>query len=191
MKPVITGFARRFAFNRSGAAAVEFVLVVPLFLLTYLGAIDMSQGIETSKNVSRASGIIANIVAQQQSVVTTQLDDIMEIGAAALFPYERDTPRIKITAIQVAPSPQTNPSAKVVWSRAKGLASDAANNVIDIPEAFRINNLFLIKVEVALSYKPITTWGLRNIASVDQGLPLSEIYYFAPINSVLIPCSNC
>ncbi|WP_153020089.1 TadE/TadG family type IV pilus assembly protein [Paramesorhizobium deserti] len=183
----------RFKDDRSAAAAVEFVLVVPLIVLAYLGAIDLTEGIETDKNVSRTAGIIANIVAAQQSSVSrTQLDDIVKIGEATLFPYDRAKPGIRITAIQVASTPSANPPATVAWSYASGkLSPDPKNSTIDIPSGFRTNDTFLIKVDVALTYVPVTTWGMRNIVSMDGGLPLAETYYFAPINSITIACQSC
>ncbi|RCS25019.1 pilus assembly protein [Phyllobacterium salinisoli] len=183
----------RFRKDRSGAAAVEFVLVAPLIILVYLGAVDLSEAIETNKNVSRAAGIIANIVAAQQYDVTRdRLDDIVQIGEATLFPYDRDKPGIKITAIKVDPAQQNNPPATIDWSYASGkLSKDEAGAMIDIPDSFRTAGRFLIKVEVALAYVPITTWGMGNIVSVNGGLPMAETYYFEPINSTVIACTNC
>ncbi|GAB1580486.1 pilus assembly protein [Phyllobacterium phragmitis] len=181
----------RFRKDRSAAAAVEFVLVVPLIVLVYLGAVDLSEGIETDKNVSRAAGIIADIVAQQSTVSKTQLDDIFEIGEATIFPYDRAKPGIKVTAIQVAASPQTNPPATVAWSYSNGkLSPDTKGRTIDIPAGFRTNGTYLIKVEVALTYVPVTAWGMRNLVSADGGLPLSETYYLSP-RLADTACSNC
>ncbi|MBB2971973.1 TadE/TadG family type IV pilus assembly protein [Mesorhizobium sp. RMAD-H1] len=181
----------RFRSDRSAAAAVEFVLVVPLIVLVYLGAVDLSGGIETDKNVSRAAGIIADIVAQQSTVSKTQLDDIFEIGEATIFPYDRAKPGIKVTAIQVAASPQTNPPATVAWSYSNGkLSPDTKGRTIDIPVGFRTNGTYLIKVEVALTYVPVTAWGMRNLVSADGGLPLSETYYLSP-RLADTACSNC
>jgi len=182
----------RFRSDRSAAAAVEFVLVVPLIVLAYLGAIDLTEGIETDKNVSRAAGIMADIVAQQSIVSRAQLDDIVEIGEATIFPYDRAKPGIRITAIQVATSTSANPPATVVWSYSNGaLSADARNTTIDIPSSLRTSGTFLIKVEMALTYVPITTWGMRDLVSVNGGLPLAETYYLSPRISSTIPCPSC
>ncbi|WP_420960396.1 TadE/TadG family type IV pilus assembly protein [Brucella sp. IR073] len=182
----------RFLRDRSGVAAVEFVLVAPLIILIYLGAVELSQGIEVSRNVNRTSGIVANLVAQQSVIRKNQLDDILEIGQATMYPYNRDTPSIRITAIQVEATPSSNASATVAWSYANGqLTRDAKDSQIAIPASFRVAGMFLVKVDVALSYVPITVWGLRNIASVNGGLPLGETYYFSPINSEIIICPDC
>ncbi|WP_158259818.1 TadE/TadG family type IV pilus assembly protein [Phyllobacterium phragmitis] len=182
----------RFTKDRSATAAVEFVLVAPLIILVYLGAVELSEVIETDKNVSRTAGIIADIVAQQSDVSRARMDDIFEIGQATILPYDRDKAGIKVTAIQVASTPLTNPPATVAWSYANGkLSPDTKKSTIDIPASFRTNGTFLIRVEITLTYEPITTWGMRNIVSVNDGFPLSEIYYFAPRLSQTITCSNC
>ncbi|WP_181418344.1 TadE/TadG family type IV pilus assembly protein [Phyllobacterium leguminum] len=172
---------------------MEFVLVAPLIILIYLGAVELSMGLEVDKNVSRASGIIADIVAQQPSVSKAQLEDIAKIGAATLYPYDRDTDGagIRITAIQVEQK-KNNPAATVSWSYGEGgLTADTKGAGIDIPVPLHAPGAFLIKVDVALSYVPITTWGLRNIASTTGALPLSETYYLGPRLSNAIACSNC
>lgn len=180
----MAGIVSRFTTDKSGVAAVEFVLVVPLIILIYLGAVELSQGLEVDKNISRASGIIADIVAQQPSVSKAQLEDIAKIGAATLFPYNRDKAGagIRITGIQVE-SKEANPSAKVDWSYGEGGLAADAKGAITLPTALRTKDAFLIKVEVALSYEPITSWGWR--------MPLSETYYLSPRMSNTIVCSGC
>jgi len=105
----------RFCRDRSGIAAIEFAFIVPVLLIMYFITMEASQAIETSKKVSRIGSMVADLVTQQQSVLSTDLDAIMAIGNSTLQPYNRSTPKIIITAIQISTDP--TPKVQVVWSR--------------------------------------------------------------------------
>ena len=94
-----------FCSNRRGVAAVEFALIVPILLVMYFMTMEASQAIETSKKVSRIGSMVADLVTQQPTIVKADLDAIMKIGTSTIQPYNRSTPNITITAIQVTMTP--------------------------------------------------------------------------------------
>ncbi|MCV3205834.1 pilus assembly protein [Mesorhizobium sp. YC-39] len=190
--------ANRFCRDRRGVAAIEFALIVPILLIMYFVTMEASQAIETSKKVSRIGSMVADLVTQQQSVKTADLDAIMQIGNSTLQPYNRSTPKIVITAIKV--TNETPPKVQVVWSRKMvdgAFSADAAkDSITTVPPTLEIRDTFLIRVESNLVYEPIITWTADNanrlgFSSVFAKIPMGETYFLRARRSPTIPCGDC
>jgi len=185
--------------NRKGVAAVEFALIVPILLVMYFMTMEASQAIETSKKVSRIGSMVADLVTQQPTIVKADLDAIMKIGTSTIQPYNRSTPNITITAIQV--TTDTPPRVNVVWSRkvVNGVSSIATTlpATTTVPATLRVAGTFLIRVESNLAYAPIIGWTtdtqqkLGLTKSLTATIPMGETYYLRPRRSLTIPCSDC
>lgn len=194
--------ARRLLADRRGVAAIEFAFVVPLLLCMYLVTMEVSQGIEANKKVSRVASMVADLVTQQQTTSTTELDAILQIGASLLQPYNRSTPKILITAIEV--TDETTPRVKVVWTRKSGGDGALDKRCVDvakgaattIPPALQTRGSFLIRVEDCLEYKPVITWAAASkkplgLTAAFDNIPMKEIYYLRPRMSAQVTCSDC
>jgi Flp pilus assembly protein TadG len=190
---------RRLFRDRSGVAALEFALIVPLLLCLYFVTMEVSQAIETNKKVGRVGAMAADLVTQMQEVNKSELEGIMRIGEATLQPYNRSQLNLTITAIEV--TDEATPKTLVVWSRklidgtfsagpAKGVT------VTDLPPALKIKGSFLVRAESTLAYEPVITWAASakstlGLASAFDGISMAETYYLRPRRSTTIPCLNC
>lgn len=190
--------AIRFCRDSRGIAAIEFALIVPVLLIMYFMTMEASQAIETSKKVSRIGSMVADLVAQQQSVLAAQLDAIMQIGNSTLQPYNRSTPKIVITAIQV--TDETTPQVQVLWSRKMvngAFSADAAKtSITTIPDTLKIKGTFLVRVQSSLTYEPVITWSADGakrlgLSTAFAKIPMGETYYLRARRSSTITCSNC
>ena len=190
--------AMRFCSDRRGVAAIEFAFIVPVLLVMYFVTMEASQAIETSKKVGRIGSMVADLITQQQTIVAADIDAIMKIGTSTLQPYNRSTPTIIVTAIQV--TNETPPKVKVVWSRklvAGAYSVDAAKDTITtVPATLKIADTFLIRVQSQLGYKPIITWSADSekrlgLTSAFDSITMGETYDLRPRRSTTIPCSNC
>lgn len=190
--------AVRFCSERRGVAAIEFAFIVPVLLVMYFVTMEASQAIETSKKVSRIGSMVADLITQQQTIVAADIDAIMKIGTSTLQPYNRSTPTIIVTAIQM--TDEASPTATVVWSRKVVNGTYSADAKKDdpttVPTTLRIRNTFLIRVESQLGYKPIVTWSADSeqrlgLTSAFDKITMGETYYLRPRRSTTIPCSNC
>ncbi|WP_342214186.1 TadE/TadG family type IV pilus assembly protein [Aminobacter anthyllidis] len=54
--------------DKRGVAAIEFAIIAPLLLSLYFVTMEVSQGIETNKKVSRVGSMVADLVTQQQTI---------------------------------------------------------------------------------------------------------------------------
>lgn len=185
--------------DRRGIAALEFALVAPLLLSMYFVTMEVSQGIETNKKVSRVGSMVADLITQQpQSITQAEIDAIMAIGESTLQPYNRSTGSIVVTAIEI--TNDTTPKVQVAWSRqmVNGAFSVAADkgDPTTVPAALNIKGSFLIRVESQLNYKPVITWAAEGketlgLASAFDNIQMGETYYLRPRMSQTITCGDC
>lgn len=190
--------ARDLVRDRRGIAAVEFAFIVPIMLTMYLGTLEMSVAVDVNKKVSRVASTVADLVTQNEEEVTkSDLESIMKIGEAVLFPYTSAKPDIVITAINVDTSYPLG--GKVAWSRRydegtfkSGPPEDAD---IAVPTELQTDGSFLIKVETSLDYIPVVAWLIGDsVGSQKDGVSLiemSERYYLRPRLGNFIDCTNC
>ncbi|MBE7183151.1 MAG: pilus assembly protein [Methylobacterium mesophilicum] len=192
---------RRFLRDRRGVAAVEFAILAPVLFCMYFLTMEAGQAIETDKKVGRVGSMVADLVTQQQSGVPMtreQLTAIMRIGTAIVQPYNRSTPEVVVTAIQMSDSEA--PEATVAWSGQ--LVNDqysrpySPGSKTTVPDRLLTRKGFLIRVESRLGYKPVITWSaseqktLGFLAPFNQ-LNMSETYYLRPRQTNEIPCPAC
>lgn len=197
MKKLAAGI-RRLGKDRRGVAAVEFALIVPILLILYFLTMEASQGIETSKKVSRANATVADLVAQQSTVDPDSLKAILEIADTTLRPYYRSEPDIVITAIEVVG--KDNPKAQVAWeykvvgdSYGPGAVAGSATT---LPNELTTEGAFLVRVTSTLAYVPVIAWSddavkTTGIASIFSHITMGETNYVRPRMTTTISCPNC
>lgn len=199
MMQALGNSARRFRSDRRGAAAIEFAFIAPILLVLYFMTMEVSQAIETNKKVGRIASMVGDLVAQQPRVGTTDLDNILDIGAAIIQPYGRSRPTIIIEHIEVEAG-NANPKAFVRWSRKiEGVNKSEAvpkNTETLVPEQLRVGETHLVRVTTQLGYKPVIAWTAEQktalgLASAFSTLNMSEQYYLRPRMSVRVACDNC
>jgi Flp pilus assembly protein TadG len=188
----------RFGRDRRGIAAIEFAFIAPILLAMYFLTMEVSQAIETNKKLSRVGSMVADLVTQQTSVTTSDLDAMMKIGDSTLLPYHRSKPTIIITGINI--SGDTPPKVTVAWSRKVDNGTykvdTAAGMTTTVPAALLIANSFVVRVQSDLAYKPVITWAAKDksflgLTAAFDSLSMSETYYLRPRMTSAISCSNC
>jgi Flp pilus assembly protein TadG len=181
--------------DRKGVAAVEFALVAPLLLSMYFVTMEVALGIEANRKVSRAGSMVADLITQQSEISPDQLKAIMKIGESILQPYNRSTPKIVVTAIDI-----TAAEVKVAWS---GKLEDGAYGegptsipASEVPATLNIPGSFLIRVESYLGYEPLITWSPNakstlGLMAAFKDIPMKETYFLRPRMSPTIKCETC
>lgn len=188
----------RIVADRRGMAALEFALIAPLLLSMYFVTMEVAQGIEANKKVSRVGSMVADLVTQQQSISRSELEAIMQIGSAILLPYNRSMPDITVTAIKL--TDETNAKAIVQWSRrlrdGAFMQGPVKGTETQVPVTLKIRDTFLIQVSAGLDYRPVLTWTAENKASLGLSaafdrIDMQESFFLRPRMTAEIDCSDC
>jgi Flp pilus assembly protein TadG len=192
------GLLSQLAGDRRGVAAIEFAFIAPLLLALYFVTMEVSQGIEANKKVSRIGSMVGDLVTQQQQISKAEVEAIMRIGEATLQPYNRTKPDIIVTAIEI--TDETTPKTRVVWSRKLSNGNPSAGyaklSATTVPPKLNIKGSFLIRVESKLNYSPMITWSdgqkeALGLTAAFSSIDMQENYYLRPRLSTTIPCADC
>lgn len=191
-------FASDFTRDRRGIAAVEFAFIAPVLLALYFVTVEVTQGIESNKKVSRVGSMVADLVTQQSDLPVSELDAIMKIGNAILYPYDRSTPTIEVTGIWIPEGENAEPV--VQWSRKMtGTVygdGEAKGATVEVPAQLKIGGTFLVQVSSSLGYRPVITWAAEEkaalgLAAVFDRIGMEETYNLRPRMTTRITCTGC
>ncbi|WP_083338342.1 TadE/TadG family type IV pilus assembly protein [Ensifer sp. LCM 4579] len=176
----------RFFRDRRGVGAVEFAIVAPLLIMTYIGAFELSLGFTVLRKVARASSAVADIVSQKQDVDKVFLDGMKKVAESILAPYESSNFTLKITGIQVTGTT----TGKVVWSRDQaGGTPYSANSTTTVPADLEAVNAFVVRTELVVPHKLLLF--APNLNSTISTIDLSKTAYYRQRFGTTIACTNC
>ena len=174
------GIRSRLTGDERGVSAVEFALIAPVMIAFYFGMAEFCQGYMAQKRMGHVSAMVADLVAQEETVATANLDDIFQIGGLIMKPFSTTPLKQRVSSVT-----QTAGVAKVTWSRGQGMTKRATNEVIVLPTGLISNGESIIVSEATYDYD----------SPVDYLMPavtrFSHIYYLRPRTVDNVTCSNC
>jgi Flp pilus assembly protein TadG len=177
MKPMKTIWLRmrRRAFelpgNNSGVAAIEFAMIIPLMAMMLVGTNEFSAGVAVDRKVTLMARTLSDLTSQNTSVTDTQFTNFFNASKAIMTPYASTPVEGTITELYVNP---TTMKAQVQWST--GAHAHSAGDIIDIPDALKIADTYLILSEVKYKFVPSIAWFINKV----DGITLSDISYTRP-----------
>ncbi|WP_075290883.1 TadE/TadG family type IV pilus assembly protein [Pararhizobium arenae] len=172
--------------DRKGAGAVEFAIIIPLLIMGYLGAFEISVGVGVSRKVAHASSTVAEILSRKKDVTKETLDGMKDVVAAAMAPYKMGDYTLKITGITVSAAGK----GTVAWSRDQdGGKPYTAGSTTDLPSELSAVNTFVVRAELVVPHQiMLMSPALSN--SVNE-IDISKTYYYQQRLGDQITCSNC
>jgi Flp pilus assembly protein TadG len=161
---------RSFRKNKSGAAAVEFALILPLMIMMFFGVVELSLALSCRADVSVMASTAADLVSQESVATATDLGNVYAAAGTILYP-NTGTPTIRITSVVYDPIGQSTTSGKIDWtctqagtgtlnplSRAKGDIVTFGPPLTSVTQAlFDPAHGSVIIAEVAYNYASRTT----------------------------------
>jgi Flp pilus assembly protein TadG len=88
MRPDLPQTLKRFWRSRRGVAAVEFALLVPVLLVTYLGATDLTQGLAIDRKLGQLSATVGDLVARESDIDENKVLAFFDTGSAIMRPFD-------------------------------------------------------------------------------------------------------
>jgi Flp pilus assembly protein TadG len=184
---MLKGTFRRFASARSGLAAIEFALILPIMLLLFVGAVQFTDYALCEQKVAKLANTAADLVTQGNVHDTGTMTNVWQALNAVVYPYAPGGIRIVVSGLQY--SDATND--KVNWSVASGGASPrAVRSLVAVPNGISLASAgsdtsdILVVAEVTYAYKPL--FGGIKLPFSNSGwiLPatvkISSTFYAAP-----------
>lgn len=170
----------RFAVERTGVAAVEFALVLPIMLMVYLGTTEASALISMDRKVQSVAGALGDLVARENATISrTTLQDYFQASSGIMSPYVPTGLKQIVTSVQV----KADGTTVVAWSEpyTTGDAEMVAKgHEVGKPYALPrdmtdiAKGSYVIVSEASYSYKPL--YGLV----FDQAVDLYRESFYVP-----------
>ena len=131
------GLFRRLGRDDRGVSAVEFALLAPVLIAFYFGMAEFCQGFMAQKRMGHVSAMVADLVAQEETVGTANLDDIFAIGGLIMKPFPTASLKQRVSSVT-----RTAGIARVDWSRGADIlpreAGDRRDQMMDGGMAFHL-----------------------------------------------------
>lgn len=186
-----TELVRSYRADKRGVAAIEFAFIVPIMVVMFVGAVELSQAITVDRRVTQAASSIADLAARKESSISqTEIADIMKIGGYIMTPYSQSP--LKVTVRNVSSSSTSATTTKQSWQctfSAVGTnptpACTCMNETYTLPSGLVSTNDSVVVAEVDYTYTPLVfDYFLNRTLSSGTGGPgtytLSEKIFMKP-----------
>jgi Flp pilus assembly protein TadG len=162
--------------DRSGVAATEFAMVVPIMLVAFFGTVEFCSGVAVDRKVTIMARTLSDLTSQNTSVVDTQITNIFNASTAIMYPYAAGPVQSTLSELYVDPNTL---QARVQWS--KGSNARAVSSTVPIPTALQVGGTYLIYSEVSYQYVPTVGYVMAK-----TGIALSDVSYTRPRQSLCV-----
>jgi Flp pilus assembly protein TadG len=167
----------RFGRDRRGVSAVEFALLAPLMIGLYLSGVELSEGISIDRKVTLTAGTLANLAAQNATLSSSDMTNILNASAAIMAPYSRTPLKIVLSCIDI----DKDGKAAVQWSETYQGTKRGIGDSVTLPSALAVPNTALVLSEVTYAYRPVighTITGTLNLSDkMYMGLRQLKVTY--------------
>lgn len=136
---------------RGGVAAAEFAVILPVLILLMFGTAEVGNALLIDRKVTRATQVIADLVAQEEVVTTAQLDDILQAADEIMRPYPA-TSAIVLSSITRKVGENTT---KVGWSVTKRGTAHITGTPYTLPSIELGSGEGVIVAEIAFPYNAL------------------------------------
>ena len=168
--------------DRSGIAATEFAVIVPLMLVLFFGVVEFSTGVAVDRKVTLVARTLSDLVSQNTNGRRHQASPAFFTAGTQVMsqytqsPYSASTLHSTISELFVDPNTHT---AKVQWST--GYAVRPTSQVVTIPTALKVDGTYLIFSEVSYLYTPTVGYVMAP-----AGINLADVSYTRPRQSLCV-----
>jgi Flp pilus assembly protein TadG len=172
-------FTRRFLLSVSGVSAIEFAIILPVMVTMFLGMAEVSNYIEISRRTASLASTAADLVAQEASVDTADINDVFSTMAIVGSPMPAADIRIAITSVVAGADGVTN---RVAWSDAKNRTPRTVGSVVssaEFPSGMLLAFQGAIMVEVEYPFTPM-------FSGITPSSTLRSVFYLKPRRSLTV-----
>jgi Flp pilus assembly protein TadG len=174
--------------REDGIAAVEFAMIVPVMFFLFVGSVEFSQAITVDRRVTQIASSVADLVAREKTLTSSQMSGIMNIVGQLVKPY--DQTRLKLTVTNVTASPTSATTTTVLWScnYNGGVATYTPGQTFTLPTGIVEVGTSVIVAEVKYNYTPL----IFNYF-ITEAFDLEERFYLKPrlSNSIAFTGTTC
>lgn len=106
---------QQFGKDRSGVAAVEFGLIVPVLLVMMLGAIELSRAVVMARRFNTATAMASDLVAREQTITAADLQGVAAAVSTSWSPYDQNSLQMQVLQVRKASNTATQKSPGTIY----------------------------------------------------------------------------
>ena len=128
----------RFAKARSGLAAVEFAMLLPIMMTLYLGCVEITTAVATQRKVTLTARALADLPSQFTAVTNADMTNILNAASDIIAPYTAAKLKSVVSELAI----DANGQATVVWSDTLNGTARTVGSVVGIPANLAVANTY-------------------------------------------------
>ena len=163
-----------------GVSAVEFALLAPVLIAFYFGLAEFCQGYMAQKRMGHASAVVADLVAQSDSIRSSQMTDMFKVGDLVMKPFSSSPLKQRASSL----TRDTFGVVRVDWSQGSGMAARSNGSTVTIPDGLIENGESVIMTEVTYDYDSPVDYLMPSVTRFSQS------YFLRPRTVDRITYSN-
>jgi Flp pilus assembly protein TadG len=168
--------AARLIRDRSGIAATEFAMVVPIMLVLFFGVVEITSGVAAYRDVSLMAHTTSDLTSQSKSVQDSDLTNFFAAATGVLYPYVKSPTDSNLKMSIVELWVNSSLQARVQWAvNSDGSRGATPGTVVNIPTSLQIANTYVIYSSVSYLYMPTVGYVMNK-----AGVTLSDFAYTRP-----------
>jgi Flp pilus assembly protein TadG len=171
--------------SETGASAIEFALILPIFILLYTGMIDVTHYVSAARKVANAANILSDITTQQTTVITAAaIDDAFTGAKLAMKPIAAGDISLEVRNYRRGGEKIANH-----WSRKTASGPGCQfSDTSDLASLMTAQNDIIIAA-VCTEYEPFMS-KIFNVFGVGK-LHIETGIKLRPRESNMLDCSGC
>lgn len=155
----ITGFSR----NAHGAALIEFALALPVLLLLFYAAVELTRYLLFREKLESAAVQVIDIVNQESDVTASQLDSLFSAIPVMMQPIRNADIEPRVTVVERARDPGGRDCRlRVLWGYGPGTSRIDPQRDNRLPEIVVGAGDTVTVIEVVGTYRPILDDALQR-----------------------------
>ncbi len=177
---------RRFVEDRRGVGAIEFAIVAPLLIMTYIGAFEITVAVTMSRKIGRASSTVSDLLTRNETTNKATLDSMKDVTKNIIAPFSQDGYTLKVTGIAIDAAGK----ATVAWSRDQKAATPyTKGDTVTLPSDMDAKSTFIVRTELTVPHTILLM--APGLTSNLNKLDLSKTSYFRLRSGTAVTCSDC
>lgn len=171
---------RRLTGDERGVSAIEFAMLAPILIAFYMGMTEFCQGFMAQKRMGHVAAMVADLVAQEETVTPATIDDVFGIGGLIMKPFPTTTLHQRVSSVTNVGGVPT-----VDWSRAKGMAARGVGSTMTLPADLVAPGESVVVAEVTYDYDSAADYLMPGLTR------FSHSYYLRPRTVDKTVCPTC
>ncbi|MDI6624010.1 MAG: pilus assembly protein [Brevundimonas sp.] len=171
---------RRLTGDERGVSAIEFAMLAPVLIAFYMGMTEFCQGFMAQKRMGHVSAMVADLIAQEETVAAATIDDIFDIGGLIMKPFPTATLHQRVSSVT-----RTGGTDTVDWSRGDGMTPRAVASTMTLPQDLVEEGESVIVAEVTYDYDSAADYLMPGLTR------FSHTYYLRPRTADKTTCDDC